>query len=198
MKILIVMAALLCVAAARAQDRVVSIDAFDLGYTGGILFKSDKGKGNRKDRDENNFRLNLNYAQKLPDVPQMMIKGVARMERSNVDHNSDTTNSVYAFSAGVLLNQDAADVKNSLFAGAQAGFEWQSIDDGTDDETGLNLVFSAEGGKRWDMGSYSAANISYAPSIELLFRRYGGDIRDEFYTSGTEVKLNFLKFDILF
>lgn len=198
MKILILMAALLCVAAARAQDRVVSIDAFDLGYTGGILFKSDKGKGNRKDRDENNFRLNLNYAQKLPDVPQMMIKGIARMERSNVDHNSDTTNSVYAFSAGVLLNQDANDVKNSLFAGAQAGFEWQSIDDGTNDETGLNLVFSAEGGKRWYMGSYSAANISYAPSIELLFRRYGGDIRDEFYTSGTEVKLNFLKFDILF
>ena len=198
MRILVVLAALLCVAAARAQDRIVSINAFELGYTGGLMFKNDNGKGGTKDREANEFKLNLNFAQKLADYPQMMFKGIARIERSHVDQGSDTTNSIWALSGGVLFNHDAADIKNSMFAGAQVGFEWQTIDTGADDESGINITLGVEAGKRWDMGSYSVANISYAPSIEALYRRYGGDIRDEFYTSGTELKFNFLKFDILF
>ena len=198
MKIVLIMAALLCVAAARAQDRIVSIDAFQLGYTGGLIFKNDNGKGSRKDREENTFKLNLNYAQKLQEYPQLMLKGVGRIERENVDQGDDATNSIWALSGGVILNLDETDIKNSMFVGSQVGFEWQTIDDGRDDESGINFVLSVEAGKRWDMGSYSVANISYAPTFEALYRRYGGDIRDEFYTSGTELKFNFLKFDILF
>jgi len=198
MRILVILAALLCVAAARAQDRIVSIDAGQLSYAGALVFKNDKGKGSTKDRESNEFKLNLNYAQKLADYPQMMIKGIGRIERNDVDQGADATNSIWALSGGILFNHDAADIKNSMFAGAQVGFEWETIDNYTDDESGLNLTLGVEAGKRWDMGSYSVANISYAPSFELMYRRYGGDIRDEFYTSGTEVRLNFLKFDILF
>ena len=198
MRILVILAALLCVAAAKAQDRIVSIDAFQLGYTGGLIIKRDNGKGSTDDRRGSEFKLNLNYAQSLPETPQMMIKGVARIERDVVDQGTEYNNSIWALSGGVLLNHDAADVKNSMFAGAQVGLEWETIDSGSDDESGLNITLGVEAGKRWDMGSYSVANISYAPSLELMYRRYGGDIRDEFYTSGTEVKFNFLKFDILF
>ncbi len=198
MRILVILAALLCVAAAKAQDRIISIDATQLSYAGALVFKSDKGKGSTEDRDTNEFKLNLNFAQKLADYPQLMIKGIGRIERTHEDQGPDATNSIWAFSGGVLFNHDAADIKNSMFAGAQVGVEWQTIDNYTDDESGLNLTLGVEAGKRWDMGSYSVANISYAPSLELMYRRYGGDIRDEFYTSGTEIKLNFLKFDILF
>ncbi len=198
MRILVLLAALLCVAAAKAQDRIVSIDATQLNYAGALVFKDDKGKGSTKDRETNTFKLNLNFAQKLADYPQMMIKGIGRIERNDVDQGADATNSIWALSGGVLFNYDAADIKNSMFAGAQVGFEWETIDDYSDKESGINFTLGVEAGKRWDMGSYSVANISYAPSLELLYRRYGGDIRDEFYTSGTEVKLNFLKFDILF
>jgi hypothetical protein len=55
-----------------------------------------------------------------------------------------------------------------------------------------------EGGKRWDLGTYSVANISYSPSVDFKYTRYGGDIREEFFTSGTDFRINFLKFDILF
>jgi len=197
MRILVILAALLCVAAARAQDRIVSIDAGQLSYAGALVFKDDKGKGSTKDRETNEFKLNLNFAQKLADYPQMMIKGIGRIERNDVDQGADATNSIWALSGGVLFNHDAADIKNSMFVGAQVGFEWETIDDFNDKESGINFTLGVEAGKRWDMGSYSVANISYAPSLELLYRRYGGDIRDEFYTSGTEIKLNFLKFDIL-
>lgn len=198
MRILVILAALLCVAAAKAQDRIVSIDAGQLSYAGALAFKNDKGKGSTKDRESNEFKLNLNFAQKLADYPQLMIKGIGRIERNDVDQGADATNSIWALSGGILLNHDAADIKNSMFAGAQVGFEWETIDNYSDKESGINLTLGVEAGKRWDMGSYSVANISYAPSLELMYRRYGGDIRDEFYTSGTEVRLNFLKFDILF
>ncbi len=198
MRLLVLLAALLCVVAARAQERIVSIDAFQLGYAGGWVFTSDKGKGGTKDRDANEFKLNLNYAQKLPQHPQIMVKGVARIERTYVDQGDDTTNSLWGFSGGVLFNHDATDVKNSMFAGLQAGMERQTIEAANEEATGFNLTLAVEAGKRWDMGQYSVANISYAPSVEWLYRRYGGDIRDEFYSTGTELKLNFLKFDILF
>jgi hypothetical protein len=128
-----------------------------------------------------------------------MFKGVARIERNNLEQGGDTTNSVYALSAGVVINHDASDIKNSMFAGVLVGGEWETIDaQGQSDEKGLNIVFNAEAGKRWDMGNYAMANISYAPTFEFVFRRYGGGIRDEYYTSGTELKINFLKIDVLF
>ncbi len=199
MKILVLFAALLCVAAARAQNRIVSVDAFQLGYSGGLMFKKDSGKGDTKDRDQNQFKVNANFAQTINEYPNLMFKGVARIERNHLDQGGDTTNSVWALSAGVVVNHDASDIKNSMFAGVLVGGEWETIDvQGQDDENGLNIVFNAEAGKRWDMGHYAMANISYAPTFEFVFRRYGGGIRDEYYTSGTELKINFLKFDVLF
>jgi len=197
-KLLVLFVALLCVAAARAQSRIVSVDAFQLGYSGGLNFKSDSGRKDVKDRDANEFKLNANFAQTIKEYPNTMFKGVARYQREHVDQGKDTTNSIFALSGGVILNHDAQDIKNSMFVGAQLGVEWQRMDMGSDDESGLNMVFSAEAGKRWDMGRYAMANISYAPTLEFVFRRYGGGIRDEFYTSGTEFKINFLKFDVLF
>lgn len=199
MKILVLFAALLCVAAARAQNRIVSVDAFQLGYSGGLMFKNDSGKGDTKDRDLNLFKINANFAQTISEYPNLMFKGVGRIERNHLEQGADTTNSVYALSAGVIVNHDAADIKNSMFAGVLVGGEWETIEQaGQGDEKGLNIVFNAEAGKRWDMGNYAMANISYAPTFEFVFRRYGGGIRDEYYTSGTELKINFLKFDVLF
>ena len=199
MKILVLFAALLCVAAARAQNRIVSVDAFQLGYSGGLMFKKDSGKGDTKDRDQNQFKINANFAQTVKEYPNLMFKGVVRAEHTRMDQGGDTTNSVWGLSVGVILNHDAADIKNSMFAGAQIGGELQRVDEpGQSNEKGLNIVFNAEVGKRWDMGHYAMANISYAPTFEFVFRRYGGGIRDEYYTSGTELKINFLKFDVLF
>ncbi len=198
MRVLLLIAALLCVVSAKAQDRLVSIDAFDLGYAGGLLFQNDDG-ADRKDRNANDFRLRLNYAQKMPEWHEaLMLKGIVRVERRHEDAEADTTNSVWAASGGALYNFDPADTKNSAFVGGQFGLEWMTIEDAADEDSGINMVFSVEGGKRWDMGEFASAMISYAPSIEAAYRRYGGDIRETFYKSGTEFKLSFLKFDIMF
>jgi hypothetical protein len=82
---------------------------------------------------------------------------------------------------------------------ALLGIERATYDFGpTDDESGFNEFLLFEGGKRFDLGSYSVANISYAPTISLNLKRYGGDVRDHYFKSGNEVRFNFLKFDILF
>lgn len=198
MRILITVLAMLFATAASAQNRLVSIDAFDLGYAGGLVFRNtDVKRGD--DAHRNDFQIKLNYAQTIESwSPNLMGKGIVRIARSHEDEGANSTNSLWGFTAGVLYNTDAADVKNSLFVGGQVGFEWQTIDDGTNDESGINMVLGVEGGKRWDMGRYASTAISYSPSIEALYRRYGGDIRDEFYKSGTELKFNFLKFDVMF
>lgn len=198
MRILVLFAALLCVFSAKAQQRLVSVNAFDLGYSGGLSFKSDDARRG-DDSNSNDFRLGVNYAQTIPAWSEnMMGKGAVRIQRIHEDQGANSTNSMWAFTGGILYNFDATDIKNSGFWGVQAGLEWQTMDDGVTDESGLNLVAGVEAGKRWDMGNYASTMISYAPTIDFFYRRYGGGIRDEFYKSGTELRLNFLKFDIMF
>lgn len=198
MRILALVIVLLALNTAFAQERLVSIDAFQLGYAGGLVFKNDDAKRG-KDRNINDFQLQLNYAQVVPSWgPNLMAKGILRVERTHQEQATKSTNSLWGVTGGLLYNVDANDIKNSAFFGGQFGLEYQTIDDGARDESGINMLVAVEGGKRWDMGRYASAMISYAPSIEGLYRRYGGDIRDHFYKSGTELKFNFLKFDVMF
>jgi hypothetical protein len=199
MKFLVGIVALVASLVASAQTRIVSIDAFDLSYTGGLIFKHDEAKSKSvSDRDETTFRLNLNYAQNTEQYIGLMWKGEFHWNREDVDYGGDTLESSFGVSGGLLYNFLADDIKNSIFAGLQGGIERMTIDDSTKDESGFNLYVKGEAGKRWDLGHYSAANITYAPTVALTLKRYGGDIRDNFFKSGNEIKLNFLKFDILF
>lgn len=194
MKFLLALVVLVTSVVASAQTRIVSIDAFDYSYTGGLVFKSDKAKRG-SDRDETTFRFNLNYAQSIEQYVGLMWKAKAYLNRADVDN---TLESALGAAGGFLYNLQADDVKNSFFAGIMGGLERMTIDDGTDDESGFNMFFDLEGGKRWDMGEYAKINLSYAPSVAFTGKRYGGGIRDEFYKTGSELKFNFLKFDILF
>jgi len=198
MKFVLALAVLMTSLVASAQNRIVSIDAFDLSYTGGLLIKSDDAKRG-DDRDETTFRLNLNYAQNLEQYVGLMWKAQAFFNRQDIDWGGDSLDSRFGAAGGFLYNFQSEDIKNSFLAGAMVGLERQTIElQGADDESGFNLFFQFEGGKRFDMGQYAQANISYAPTISFQWKRYGGDIRDEIVKSGTELKLNFLKFDILF
>lgn len=198
MKLLIAILVLISASFASAQTRIVSIDAFDFAYSGGLLFKSDNSKG--ADRDETTFKLNLNYAQNWDQYVGMMWKVRAYINRQDVDYGAfDYLETRWGAAGGLLYNFDAADIKNSLFAGAMLGLERATYEIGNaDDQSGFNIFTDLEFGKRFDLGQYSVANISYSPTFALSFKRYGGDIRDEYYKSGSEVKFNFLKFDILF
>ena len=199
MKLLVVAFALLISALASAQTRIVSIDAFDLAYTGGFLFKHDDGVSPIHDRDETTFRLNLNYAQNLSQQEGLMWKGAFHFNRTAIDADSDTVDSSFGFKGGLLYNFTPTDIKNSIFVGGLVGLEWQTIEyKPKNDQSGVNLSLDLEGGKRWDLGKWSVANISYAPTIALGLKRYGGGVRDEYFKKGNEIKLSFLKFDILF
>lgn len=197
MKFLIALLMLVVSVASYAQKRVVSIDAFDLTYTGGLLIKSDNAKKG-SDRDETTFRFNLNYAQELAQTPGLMWKAQVHLNREDVDYGVDTLRSQFGVAGGLLYNFQPDDIKNSLMAGALVGLERATYDNGVDDESGINMFMILEGGKRWDLGQYSVANISYAPTVSVQFKRYGGDIRDNQFKNGHEIKLNFLKFDVLF
>ena len=198
MKVLIALIVMVMSTTAFAQKRVVSVDAFDLAYSSGLSFKHDSGKG--PDRDSTNFRLNLNYAQSIEQYVGLMWKAQMNFNREDVDFGGlDTFYSSYGLAGGLLYNFQAEDIKNSFLAGGSLGVERATYEYGSsDDESGFNLFMQLEAGKRWDLGSYSVANISYAPTIAVLFKRYGGDIRDEYFKSGNEIRFNFLKFDVLF
>lgn len=194
MKFLIALIMLVASVTAFAQKRIVSIDAFDLNYTAGLMFSDKSGD---HDEDSTTLRVNLNYAQVIAQYPQLMWRGEFHWNRYEDDENDELI-SAFGVAGGIIFNLQENDIKNSAFGGASIGLERMAIEQGRDDEDGFNWSLKFEGGKRWDMGSYSATNISYAPTIEIEIKRYGGGIRDEFYKRGTDIKLNFLKFDILF
>lgn len=198
MKVLIGLIVMVMSTAAFAQKRVVSIDAFDLAYSSGLSFRHDSGKG--PDRDTTEFRFNVNFAQNIEQYVGLMWKAQVNFNRTDVDFGRvDAFESTYGVAAGFLYNFDAEDIKNSIMAGAQVGVERATYEFGSsDDESGFNLLMQLEAGKRWDLGSYSVANISYAPTVSVHFKRYGGDIRDTYFKSGNEIRFNFLKFDVLF
>jgi len=199
MKMFVGFFALMLSAVVMAESRIVSIDAFDMAYTGGLSFKHDNSKS--RDRDVSTLRLNLNYAQELPQYPGLMWKAKVNINRENVDHGAaDSFSSAYGAAGGVLYNVNPEDLKNSFMVSALAGLEYATYEYATasDDDSGINMFLEVEGGKRFDMGQYSVASISYAPTISVNLKRYGGDLRDHYFTNGSEIKLNFLKFDILF
>lgn len=181
-----------------AQSKIVTVDAFDFAYTGGLLIKSDNGKTN--DRDETNFKLNLNYAQSFEQYVGLMWKARVFINRQDVDFGSnDYLETRWGAAGGAVFNFQPEQIKDSFFAGVMIGIERATYEvANNDDKSGFNIFTDLEFGKRFDMGQYSVANISYAPSIGVNLKRYGGDIRDTYYRSGHEIKFNFLKFDILF
>ncbi len=197
MKLMFAFVLLLVSFSALAQKRIVSIDAMDLSYTGALVFRHDNGD---EDRDTTTFKFNLNFAQSIDQYVGLMWKAQAYWNRVDVDFgNNDSLESTFGAAAGLLYNFQADDIKNSIFAGAHVGLERATYEfPGGDDESGFNLFMALEAGKRWDMGNYSVANISYAPTVAFMLKRYGGDIRDEYFKSSRELRFNFLKFDILF
>src|SRR5690606_34361713 len=121
MKLLIAFVALLSVGQALAQTKIVTIDAFDYSYTGGLLIKSDDAKRG-SDRDETTFRLNLNYAQNWDQYVGLMWKARLYINREDIDQgSSDFKDTRWGGAAGLLYNFDASDIKNSIFAGAMLG-----------------------------------------------------------------------------
>ncbi|MFP5386391.1 MAG: hypothetical protein ACLGHN_09955 [Bacteriovoracia bacterium] len=198
MKLLIALIALLVAGISSAQTKLVSIDAFDYTYTGGLVFKSDNASG--PDRDETTFRLNLNYAQNWEQYVGLMWKARAFINRQDVEYGAnDSLETSWGAAGGLLYNLNAENIKDSIFFSVMLGLERATYEIGsTEDQSGFNIFTDLEGGKRWDLGQYSVVNIAYAPTLSLTLKRYGGDIRDDYFRSGTEVKINFLRFDILF
>jgi hypothetical protein len=168
-----------------------------MAYSGGLSFKHDEGKND--DRDTTTFKFNLNYAQNLEQYVGLMGKAQVYWNRVEEDFGGDSLSSEFGVGGGLLYNFQAEDIKNSFMAGIMLGIERATYEfQGADDEAGFNLFMNFEGGKRWDLGSYSVANISYAPTVALNLKRYGGDIRDTYFKNSRELRFNFLKFDILF
>lgn len=198
MKFLFALLFAITTSSAFAQKNIISVDAFDLSYTAGLaLAHNNANKG--ADEDKSNFRLNINFARNLEQYAGLMWKGEFHWNRESVDQGSnDTLNRTFGASAGFLHNFDYDNYKNSILAGAQVGIEHMVMENNTDDSSGFNLYLKLEAGKRWDLGQYSAANISFAPTIDLILKRYGGSIRDDYFTTGRELRFNVLKFDILF
>lgn len=198
MKHLLAMVCLVFTLAASAQSRIVSVDAFDLAYSGGLNFSNRDAKG--PNRNESQFRLNLNFAQNIEQYVGLMWKAQLNFNRQDVDWGSqDAFESSYGVAGGMLYNFNAEDIKNSALVGAMLGIERATYEYGDeDDQSGFNFFVQFEAGKRFDLGKYSVANISYAPTVSLNLKRYGGDIRDDYFRSGSDLRFNFLKFDVLF
>ena len=198
MKLLVILLVSLFSIMSYAQNKIVSVDAFDMAYNGGLSFKHDEGKND--DRDTTTFKFNLNYAQNWDKYVGLMWKGQIYWNREDVDFGgNDAFSSALGLGGGLIYNFQPNDIKNSVMAGVLVGFESAKYElAGSGSESGLNVYMNLEAGKRWDMGSYSVANISYAPTISLNLKRYGGNIRDEYFTSSRDLRFNFLKFDVLF
>lgn len=198
MKFIMAFAVMVASLAVSAQSRIVSVDAYDLAYSGGMSFTNRDAKG--PNRNESNFRLNLNFAQNIDQYVGLMWKAQVNFNRQDIDWGrQDSFESSYGVGGGILYNFDAEDIKNSALLGAMIGIERATYEYGSaDDESGFNFYVQFEAGKRFDLGKYSVANISYAPTVSFNVKRYGGDVRDDYFRSSTDLRFNFLKFDVLF
>ncbi len=199
MKHFLLVLALLVSSFSFAQTKIVSVDAFDYSYTGGFSFNHKK-TANDKDEDTTNFRFNLNYAQTWEKYVGLMWKAKVYFNREATEvDSSDTLDSYLGAAGGFLYNFDHENIKESIFTSALVGVERAAFErSGVDDKSGFNIFLDLEAGKRWDLGQYSVVNISYAPSVAFNWKRFGGDLRDDYYKSGYDFRINFLKFDVLF
>ena len=122
MKFFFVLLTLVLTLPAIASQRLVTIDAFDFAYSGGLMIKNDSVKD--PNREESSFKLNLNYAQNWTPYEGLMWRVRAFFNRQDTDFGGyDYLNTTWGGAGGIIFNVTPGNINESIFLGAMVGLE---------------------------------------------------------------------------
>lgn len=178
-----------------AADKLVTIDGDMLAHFGNYIMRDWAGKTSANDTEVTSFDIDVNMAWKVQS--QLWVGAVLGYATDETEVNGSTFTDETTMKYGVRAIYDlGSDSKNTLYVGAS--YIMNNVEDSEDDTDNTYTRLGLEFGKR--MGSFAklaGANVTYAPSIEYRMVSFGDDAEDT-YDDGTEIKLNIVKFDILF
>lgn len=195
---------------ASAQENqpkhIISIGTDGFGWSGSAqTFDWDKNTSGIKDHDSSRSKLELNYSYVFPN--RVMLGALVTVESSESEikdlagnkTKSEENNSEIGISLGYNFNED---VYNSWWIqGILSSGRSEEI---TKDSTGKEefdysyKAFYINAGKRINLDSWGLKNISYNPSISIATAKVSGDAEDAGLETLTQVRINIIKFDILF
>jgi opacity protein-like surface antigen len=209
-KKLILGASLLVMASSvLAQDQpkhIISIGTDGFGWSGlGQVFEWDKDESGIKEHKYSEGSLKLNYSYVFESRFMLgfeLSNETSKNEQEDTagDKTTDeTTTSEIGVSIGYNFNQDIYRswwIKGALGSGKYKN-ETKEAGVKTDFEYGYTS-FTISGGKRVSLESWGLKNLSYNPSIAITSAKISGDAEDAGLETARQVKLEIIKFDVLF
>lgn len=154
---------------------------------------------------EGNF--NLNYAYQVFPQFQIGAEISSSTEEQEIKYEAGgkytDEDSTTTFAAFITYNTNE-DLNNSFFITASLGksivkSETKDTSDGskTDSKYDASIISGALG-KRFSMQKLGIQNLVYSPKISFVSAKIGGDLEDEGVNSAFQVKIDVLRFDLLF
>ena len=196
----------LAFAEGNQPKHIFTIGTDGFGWSGlATTFDWDKEKSGIEENtySEGNLKLNYSYV-----FPNRLMLGAEIMVKSEESESKDTagdketseeSTTEFGISLGYNFNEDIYNswwLKGTLGSGSYESKEEDSTST-TEVEYGYT-AFTLSFGKRISLDSWGLKNFSYNPSIAFTSGTVSGDAEDAGLDKFTHLKLEIIKFDILF
>ena len=154
---------------------------------------------------EGNF--NVNYAYQIFPQVQIGVEIVSRVEEQEIKYEAGGkyTNDDSATTFGAFVTYNASeDLKNSFFITAGIGkstvkTETKDTSENTESSSEYDIsILSGAIGKRFSMQNLGIQNLVYSPKITVASGKISGDLEESGVNSAMQVKIDIMRFDLLF
>ena len=195
-KILVAVLALASVSAFANHKNLVSFDGDMLAHYANFLVKQEVNpKGGGTATETTGYDLRVNYAWSVhSNVFVGAILGMGKSkEKTGSTINSDEKTTIYGVRA---IYDFSTDHVNSMYASLSYVIENEK--DAQDNSNNQNKFTTISFGKRFgNIAQLAGANVTFSPSIDYTMIGFGKDsaVNND---DGTIIKLNIVKFDVLF
>lgn len=154
---------------------------------------------------EGNF--NINYMYTL--LPMFQIGGFIRNETETSEikykgggkYKDETRQTIFGLRATLNFKEE---LKNTFYLTAQLSKqmtknETKDTSEGTKEELDWDAsVIALSFGKRFSLEGMGIQNLTYAPQVTVAYGTVGGDLEDAGVNSATQIKIDVVRFDLLF
>lgn len=198
-KLLVAVMTLASVTAFANHNHLVTFDGDMLKHYANFVTGSIDGTNGGADTDYDGLSLEVNYAWKVHS--NIFVGGILGFGQSERETGAAKTETDYLTYGVRAIYDFSTDHANSMYATFSYVIETEEAKNAagtttTDDEdTHITLEF----GKRFgNFTNLAGVNVTYAPSIAYRMTDYDDKLPGATSTDGTEIRLNLVKFDVLF
>jgi hypothetical protein len=195
-KLLVAVLALASVSAFANHKNLVTFDGDMLAHYANYILKQEVNpKGGGTATETSGYDLMVNYAWSVHS--NVYVGGIFGYAKEKVETgstiNSDTKTTTYGVRAIYDFSSDHA---NSMYAGLSYVIENEK--DSTNNSKEQTKFTTISFGKRYgNFATLAGVNVTYSPSIDYTMLGFGKDSAQTL-DDGTVIKLNVVKFDVLF